>query len=73
MYKYFNKIIDVWVEKCNDKMKLAYQTETTLPTVYKVINKDGYNLAIIAQMWADIQEYLTDRDKLEIMAILNLF
>lgn len=72
MYRLFNKIIDIWLKNIDNKIKLAYSTGTTLPTVYKTINKDGYNLTVINQMWVDIQDYLTDEDKLEMIIMLGL-
>lgn len=72
MYKLFNKIIDMWISHIDNKIKLAYETNVTMPTIYKTINKDGYNLTVINQMWLDIQDYITDDDKLEIILVLGL-
>lgn len=72
MYKFFNKIIDLWLKYDGDKLKLAYKSDTTMPTIYKVLNKDGYNIQVISQMWIDIQDYLEDEDKLQMMVMLKL-
>lgn len=72
MYEFFNKIIDLWLKYDGDKLKLAYKSDTTMPTIYKVLNKDGYNIQVISQMWIDIQDYLEDEDKLQMMVMLKL-
>lgn len=72
MYKLFDKIIDIWKEKNNNKMILALNTNTTLPTIYKVLNKENYNVSIINQMWIDIQELMTEQEKIDIILLLNL-
>lgn len=72
MDKFFDYIIDLWLEKINNKMRLAYETESTLPTVYRVINKERYNLTIIQQMWLDIRPYLKDDERLQIIVLLDL-
>lgn len=72
MYKLFDKIIDIWKETNNNKMILALNTNTTLPTIYKVLNKKNYNVSIINQMWIDIQDLITEQEKLDIIMLLNL-
>ena len=72
MYKLFDKIIDIWKETNNNKMILALNTNTTLPTIYKVLNKENYNVSIINQMWIDIQYLITEQEKLDIIMLLNL-
>lgn len=72
MYKFFDKIIDLWLKYDGDKLKLAYQSVTTMPTVYKVINRDTYNIAVISTMWADVQDYLEDEDKMQMIVMLKL-
>ena len=76
MINFFNKIIDLWVknfgDNTNNKINLAYKTVTSVPTVYNVINKDSYNIYIIKQMWKDLEDVMTDEDKLEIILLLKL-
>ena len=72
MYKLFDKIIDIWKEKNNNKMVLALNTNTTLPTIYKVLNKENYNVSIINQMWIDIEDLMTEQEKIDIIMLLNL-
>lgn len=76
MINFFNKIIDLWVknfgDNTNNKINLAYRTVTSVPTVYNVINKDSYNIYIINQMWKDLEDVMTDEDKLEIILLLKL-
>lgn len=72
MYKFFDKIIDLWLQYDGDKMKLAYQSVTTMPTVYNVINHNSYNISVISTMWQDIQNYIEDEDKMQMIVMLKL-
>lgn len=76
MINFLNKIIDLWVKKfgdnSNNKINLAYRSVTSVATVYNVINKYSYNMYVINHMWEDLQDVITDEDKLEIILLLKL-
>jgi hypothetical protein len=76
MINFLNKIIDLWVKNfgddSNNKISLAYRSITSVPTVYNVINKDSYNMYVINHMWKDLEDVITDEDKLEIILLLKL-
>ena len=76
MINFLNKIIDLWVknfgDNSNNKINLAYRSVTSVATVYNVINKYSYNMYVINHMWEDLQDVLTDEDKLEIILLLKL-
>lgn len=76
MIDFLNKIIDLWVknfgDNSNNKINLAYKCITSVATVYNVINKNSYNIYIINHMWKDLQDVITDEDKLEIILLLKL-
>ena len=76
MINFLNKIIDLWVknfgDNSNNKINLAYRSVTSVATVYNVINKYSYNIYVINHMWEDLQDVITDEDKLEIILLLKL-
>ena len=76
MINFLNKIIDLWVKNfgddSNNKISLAYRSVTSVGTVYNVINKYSYNIYVINHMWEDLQDVITDEDKLEIILLLKL-
>ena len=76
MINFLNKIIDLWVkyfgDKSNNKINLAYRSVTSVATVYNVINKYSYNMYVINHMWKDLEDVITDEDKLEIILLLKL-
>ena len=76
MINFLNKIIDLWVKKfgddSNNKISLAYRSVTSVATVYNVINKYSYNMYVINHMWQDLEDVITDEDKLEIILLLKL-
>lgn len=76
MINFLNKIIDLWVknfgDNSNNKINLAYRSVTSVATVYNVINKYSYNIYVINHMWKDLQDVITDEDKLEIILLLKL-
>ena len=76
MINFLNKIIDLWVKNfgddSNNKISLAYRSVTSVGTVYNVINKYSYNMYVINHMWEDLQDVITDEDKLEIILLLKL-
>ena len=76
MINFLNKIIDLWVKNFGDnsniKINLAYRSVTSVATVYNVINKYSYNIYVINHMWEDLQDVITDEDKLEIILLLKL-
>lgn len=76
MINFLNKIIDLWVknfgDNSNNKINLAYRSVTSVATVYNVINKYSYNMYVINHMWQDLEDVITDEDKLEIILLLNL-
>ena len=76
MINFLNKIIDLWVKNFGDnsinKINLAYRSVTSVATVYNVINKDSYNMYVINHMWKDLEDVITDEDKLEIILLLKL-
>ena len=76
MINFLNKIIDLWVKKfgdnSNNKINLAYRSLTSVATVYNVINKYSYNMYVIDYMWRDLEDVITDEDKLEIILLLKL-
>lgn len=76
MINFLNKIIDLWVknfgDNSNNKINLAYRSVTSVATVYNVINKYSYNMYVINHMWKDLQDVITDEDKLEIILLLKL-
>ena len=76
MINFFNKIIDLWIknfgDSTNNKINLAYKSITSVATVYNVINKYSYNMCVINHMWEDLQDVITDEDKLEIILLLKL-
>ena len=76
MINFLNKIIDLWVknfgDNSNNKINLAYRSLTSVDTVYNVINKYGYNRYVINHMWEDLEDVITDEDKLEIILLLKL-
>ena len=76
MINFLNKIIDLWVKNfgddSNNKISLAYRSHTTVATVYNVINKYSYNMNVICYMWKDLEDVITDEDKLEIILLLKL-
>ena len=76
MINFLNKIIDLWVknfgDNSNNKINLAYRSLTSVATVYNVINKYSYNMYVINHMWEDLQDVITDEDKLEIILLLKL-
>ena len=76
MINFLNKIIDLWVKKfgddSNNKISLAYRSVTSVATVYNVINKYSYNMYVIDYMWRDLEDVITDEDKLEIILLLKL-
>ena len=76
MINFLNKIIDLWVknfgDNSNNKINLAYRSLTSVATVYNVINKYSYNMCVIDYMWRDLEDVITDEDKLEIILLLKL-
>ena len=76
MINFLNKIIDLWVknfgDNSNNKINLAYRSVTSVATVYNVINKYSYNIYVINHMWEELQDVITDEDKLEIILLLKL-
>lgn len=76
MINFLNKIIDLWIKNfgnnSNNKINLAYKSITSIATVYNVINKYSYNMYVINHMWEDLQDVITDEDKLEIILLLKL-
>lgn len=76
MINFLNKIIDLWVknfgDNSNNKINLAYRSVTSVATVYNVINKYSYNMYVINHMWEELQDVITDEDKLEIILLLKL-
>ena len=76
MINFLNKIIDLWVknfgDNSNNKINLAYKSITSIATVYNVINKYSYNMYVINHMWQDLEDVITDEDKLEIILLLKL-
>ena len=76
MINFLNKIIDLWVknfgDNSNNKINLAYRSLTSVATVYNVINKYSYNMYVIDYMWQDLEDVITDEDKLEIILLLKL-
>lgn len=76
MINFLNKIIDLWVKNfgnnSNNKINLAYRSVTSVATVYNVINKYSYNIYVINHMWEDLEDVITDEDKLEIILLLKL-
>ncbi len=76
MINFLNKIIDLWVknfgDNSNNKINLAYRSVTSVATVYNVINKYSYNIYVINHMWQDLEDVITDEDKLEIILLLKL-
>lgn len=76
MINFLNKIIDLWVknfgDNSNNKINLAYKSVTSVATVYNVINKYSYNMYVINHMWKDLEDVITDEDKLEIILLLKL-
>ena len=76
MINFLNKIIDLWVknfgDNSNNKINLAYKSITSVATVYNVINKYSYNIYVINHMWEDLEDVITDEDKLEIILLLKL-
>ena len=76
MINFLNKIIDLWVknfgDNSNNKINLAYRSLTSVATVYNVINKYSYNMYVIDYMWRDLEDVITDEDKLEIILLLKL-
>ena len=76
MIEFLNKIIDLWVrnfgDNSNNKINLAYRSITSVATVYNVINKYSYNIYVINHMWEDLEDVITDEDKLEIILLLKL-
>lgn len=76
MINFLNKIIDLWVknfgDNSNNKINLAYRSVTSVATVYNVINKYSYNMYVINHMWQDLEDVITDEDKLEIILLLKL-
>ena len=76
MINFLNKIIDLWVknfgDNSNNKINLAYRSVTSVATVYNVINKYSYNMYVINYMWQDVEDVITDEDKLEIILLLKL-
>ena len=76
MINFLNKIIDLWVknfgDNSNNKINLAYRSATSVATVYNVINKYSYNMYVINHMWEDLEDVITDEDKLEIILLLKL-
>ena len=76
MNRFLDKVIDLWVknfdDNSNDKINVAYKSITSVATVYNVINKYSYNMYVINHMWEDLQDVITDEDKLEIILLLKL-
>ena len=76
MIEFLNKVIDLWVrnfgDNSNNKINLAYRSVTSVATVYNVINKYSYNMYVINHMWKDLEDAITDEDKLEIILLLKL-
>ena len=76
MIEFLNKVIDLWVknfgDNSNNKINLAYRSVTSVATVYNVINKYSYNIYVINHMWEELQDVITDEDKLEIILLLKL-
>ena len=76
MIEFLNKVIDLWVrnfgDNSNNKINLAYRSITSVATVYDVINKYSYNMYVINHMWKDLEDVITDEDKLEIILLLKL-
>ena len=76
MIEFLNKVIDLWVknfgDNSNNKINLAYRSVTSVATVYNVINKYSYNIYVINHMWKDLEDVITDEDKLEIILLLKL-
>ena len=76
MINFLNKIIDLWVknfgDNSNNKINLAYRSVTSVATVYNVINKYSYNMYVINHMWKDLEDVITEEDKLEIILLLKL-
>ena len=75
MIDFLNKIIDLWVKNfgddSNNKISLAYRSITSVATVYNVINKYSYNMYVINHMWEDLEDVITDEDKLQIILLLK--
>ena len=76
MIEFLNKVIDLWVrnfcDNSNNNINLAYRSITSVATVYNVINKYSYNMYVINHMWEDLEDVITDEDKLEIILLLKL-
>ena len=76
MIEFLNKVIDLWVrnfgDNSNNKINLAYRSITSVATVYNVINKYSYNMYVINHMLEDLEDVITDEDKLEIILLLKL-
>ena len=76
MIEFLNKVIDLWVrnfgDNSNNNINLAYRSVTSVATVYNVINKYSYNMYVINHMWKDLEDVITDEDKLEIILLLKL-
>lgn len=76
MKRFLDKVIDLWVknfgDNSNNKINLAYKSITSVATVYNVINKYSYNMCVINHMWEDLEDVITDEDKLEIILLLKL-
>ena len=76
MIEFLNKVIDLWVrnfgDNSNNKINLAYRSIPSVATVYNVINKYSYNMYVINHMWKDLEDVITDEDKLEIILLLKL-
>ena len=76
MIEFLNKVIDLWVknfgDNSNNKINLAYRSITSVATVYNVINKYSYNIYVRNHMWEELQDVITDEDKLEIILLLKL-
>ena len=72
MNRFLDKVIDLWVknfgDNSNNKINLAYRSVTSVATVYNVI----YNMYVINHMWEDLEDVITDEDKLEIILLLKL-
>lgn len=76
MKRFLDKVIDLWVknfgDNSNNKINLAYRSVTSVATVYNVINKYSYNIYVINHMWKELEDVITDEDKLEIILLLKL-
>ena len=71
MIEFLNKVIDLWVrnfgDNSNNKINLAYRSITSVATVYNL--KETLDNA---ESIKDLEDVITDEDKLEIILLLKL-